>query len=550
MKERGGRRRTSPEGDHHRTTAHCGGPSPPRAGPGSLPPAGSRLRETDQPSAPCRTAQYRCCVPSPWCPGGARCWRAADERPQGPRGRPSRTARGPPVVGSRVPAGVGDGTLAGVRCAVPRRGSPGERRGSQRARGVAGRGVPGGVRGGGRCGSAGAATRRWRRRAEPDAVGRRGRVAGIATCATGTCSGPAAPPTAGAQRERPAGGDADERVLRGCHQFNFRGLRGRAARYATDEPMQDTHAGVGDAERLRRACAASTARRATPAVTSPDGRSHRATASGRRRPAPARRRAVETRRAPRGNGDGGAGGGAAGTGSGTRFPPATASARGCARFDGDEAHATVAMARVRPGARARDPHGRAVFVRPQSNDARGAAGVGRSRHRAEIPRPRRAAALVPDHLSCPRPAAAARLPATRARTAIAEGTLDLPWSPAMKVRYHFDRPLLALSPCPAAAPRAGGDRGLRAPDAAPEPGSPPPFGRRPPPRAAGCAHPRRRGRRRSATRTTGERIQHFARRALRRVVPRPLARGGDAAALRDRRGAQPALPWRERRATA
>jgi hypothetical protein len=243
-------------------------------------------------------------------------------------------------------------------------------------------------------------------------------------------------PTAGAHTSDPMVAMRTSAFCEGCHQFNFRGDSGpRGEVYATDEPMQDTHA--------EWAMSASAARGEhcqachMPTVTSPDGRTHRShrfpgggdralLSSAVRVEASARREggvtvarvAVHPERI------------------GHSFPTGDLFRRAELRvwIDGDEAHAqTVAMAREFRPVLERDPHGRPVFVRREARDTRVAPpGVGvvtPTELRFTAPAATRLRWRL-DHLLMPTPLAASQgFGDPRVRTTIAEGLVDLPGAP-------------------------------------------------------------------------------------------------------------------------
>jgi hypothetical protein len=221
----------------------------------------------------------------------------------------------------------------------------------------------------------------------------------------------------------------------GCHQFNFRGDSGpRGEVYATDEPMQDTHA--------EWAMSASGARGEhcqschMPTVTTADGRTHRShrfpggsdralLSAAVRVEASARREGAVTVARVAVHPDR----------IGHSFPTGDLFRRAELRvwIDGDEAHAqTVAMAREFRPVLERDPHGRPVFVRREAHDTRVAPpGVGvvtPTELRFSAPGTRLRWRL--DHLLMPSPLAASQgFGDPRVRTTIAEGSVDLPGAP-------------------------------------------------------------------------------------------------------------------------
>ncbi len=272
---------------------------------------------------------------------------------------------------------------------------------------------------------------------EPDArSGDEGVSCSVCHVRDGHVLGPGrAAPTAGAHASDPLVAMRTSAFCEGCHQFNFRGDSGpRGEVYATDEPMQDTHAewamsASGARGEHCQACH-------MPVVTSPDGRTHRSHRFPGGGDLALLREAVRVEASARHEGTATVARVAVLPNRiGHSFPTGDLFRRAELRVwvDGDEAHAqTVAMARAFAPVLERDPHGRAVFVRRESGDTRVAPpGVGRVVP-TELTFPTRAARLRwrLDHLLMPTPLAAAQgFGDPRVRTSIAEGTLDLPGAP-------------------------------------------------------------------------------------------------------------------------
>lgn len=245
----------------------------------------------------------------------------------------------------------------------------------------------------------------------------------------------------GPGRNRPpaAGGHAFEAVVamrttafcEGCHQFNFPGDSGPGGEvFATDEPMQDTHAEWAMSASATQGEHCQDCH--MPWISSPDGRRHRShrfpgggdlslLASAVRVEGTARateRETVVSVTVSPGR-------------IGHSFPTGDLFRRAELKvwLDGDEAHAqVVAMAREFRPELERDPHGRVVFVRRQSLDTRVAPpGVG-------VPTPTELrftarAATVRwrlDHLLMPSPMAASQgFGEPRVRTTVTEGSFEV-----------------------------------------------------------------------------------------------------------------------------
>ncbi len=217
----------------------------------------------------------------------------------------------------------------------------------------------------------------------------------------------------------------------GCHQFNFPGDSGPAGElFATDEPMQDTHAEWAMSASASRGEHCQSCH--MPEVVSADGRRHRS----HRFPGGSDRallsQAVRVEGSAR----------VVGRETvvritvspdriGHSFPTGDLFRRAelVVWLDGDEAHAqTVSMARAFRPALERDPHGRVVFVRRQSDDTRvPPPGVGVIEPSVlRFAAPARAVRWRLDHLLMPSPMAASQgFGEPRVRTLIAEGTLDV-----------------------------------------------------------------------------------------------------------------------------
>lgn len=241
-----------------------------------------------------------------------------------------------------------------------------------------------------------------------------------------------AAPAPGAHRSDPLVAMRTSAFCDGCHQFNFPGDSGPGGEvYATDEPMQDTHAewamsAAGARGEHCQSCH-------MPVVTGADGRSHRSHRFPGSGDVGLLREAVRVEATARVEGEATVARVAVHPGRiGHAFPTGDLFRRAELRvwLEGDEAHAqTVAMAREFSPTLTRDPHGRPLFVRREVRDTRVAPpGVGRV-----VPVELRFAARSPrlrwrlDHLLMPSPMAASQgLGDPRIRTTLAAGTVAIP----------------------------------------------------------------------------------------------------------------------------
>jgi hypothetical protein len=218
----------------------------------------------------------------------------------------------------------------------------------------------------------------------------------------------------------------------GCHQFNFPGDSGPAGEvYATDEPMQDTHAEWAMSSHAAQGTHCQDCH--MPWVSTPDGRRHRShrfpggsdralLESAVRVECDARVEASATVARVRvlpGN-------------IGHSFPTGDLFRRAELKVwvDGDEAHAqTLGLAREFRPELEHDPHGRPLFVRRQSLDTRvpppGTGTIPYTEMRFGVRA--RVVHWRLDHLLMPTPMAASQgFGEPRVRTLVTEGTFEVP----------------------------------------------------------------------------------------------------------------------------